>query len=644
MISVGGMRNFFHRFGNGCVLALLGVFAISLIINFSSNQLGNRAASGGNGKSAADTVIATVNGQPITEADFREMNAQLQNRMGGNPPAGRQFAEMQGETMQSLVQKAVITQEAKRRNARPLEADIDKAVDQYRSSVAQTMGKTKIGDQEFESYLMTNRGLSVSDLRETAAKELIPLALVNTLKADEKVTEVEARNQTAQVHLILVNVPYQDTLTPPSPTQKIKPLTEAQAKQKADALYARVKAGTDISVVAASNTDDPSGAKLKGEAGTIDEYPKNTPGQFSTSLTMFYGSDFADAIHKLTPGQTTDVIKLTGIQHGYGFAKLVERKMNTPKDFDPKKAIADLTQQRAVATLGKLIKTLVKSAKIDFTDPDKKAYYDYAKMESAQREAMQDLMSGTPGTPPSKTETEAQQAVVDKEFDDMLKRHPDDTTAAIIVAENLKKHQIEPGVSDRLLTINETIAKSTDDYDKHFELADMYRERKQYDKAKTHLDRVAKLLSYNTPYTLEDLKTADGLHRKLETQYRSINQTADADKEKALSDALQPKITAAALRQQMEDRANKKGASMPLPDMKIPAGGSSPSIKLTPTPADGNNAPLKIPAAPGGAKTPSAPAGSINAPSSPAGDANAPGPANTPDKGGASTPPAGKGQ
>ena len=229
----------------------------------------------------------------------------------------------------------------------------------------------------------------------------------------------------------------------------------------------------------------------------------------------------------------------------------------------------------------------MKSAKIDFKDPDKKAYYDYAKLGSAQQEATQDMMSGTASTPPSKTETDAQQAVVDKEFDDMLKRHPDDTTAAILVAANLKKRQIEPGVSDRLLAINETIAKSNDDYNTHFELADMYREHKQYDKAKTHLDRVAKLLSYNTPYTLEDMKTADATHRKLETTYRSINATTEADKEKGLSDALQPKITAAALKQKMEERNNSKGAaSMSIPDMKIPAGGgSSPPITITPTPA-----------------------------------------------------------
>ena len=613
MISVGGMRTFFHRFGNGCALLLLGVFALSLIIGFSGNQLGNRAASGGSGKSATDTVIATVNGDPITEADFREMNAQLQSRTGGSPPAGPQFAALQGETMQSLIQRAVITQEAQRRKARPLEADIDKAVDQFRDSAAKRMGKTKLSDQDWESYLMTNRGMTVSDLRETAAKELIPLALVNNLKSEEKVTEVEARNQTAQVHLTLVNVPFQDAATPPSPAQKTKPLTEAQAKQKAEALYAKVKAGTDIGVVAASNPDDPQGAKMKGEVGTMDEYPKNTPGQFSMSLSLLYGSDFADAIHKLTPGQMTDILKISGFQRGYGFAKLVERKMNTPKDFDPKKAIADLTEQRAIAKLGKLIKTLVKSAKIDFKDADRKAYYDYAKLESAQQEATQDMMSGTASAPPSKTETDAQQAVINKEFDDMLKRHPDDTTAAILVAANLKKRLLEPGVSDRLLAINETIAKSNDDYDKHFELADMYRERKQYDKAKTHLDRVAKLLSYNTPYTLEDMKTADATHRRLETTYRSINATVEADKEKGLSDALQPKITAAALKQKMEERSSSKGAaSMSIPDMKIPAGGSSSApITITPTPTPSGGTSLPIPS--GGASTP-APSGVTPAP------------------------------
>ena len=102
------------------------------------------------------------------------MNAQMQQRMGGSPPAGPQFAALQGETMQSLIQKAVIAQEAQRRKARPLEADIDKAVDQFRDSAAKRMGKTKLTDQDWESYLMTNRGMTVSDLREHGGQRTDP--------------------------------------------------------------------------------------------------------------------------------------------------------------------------------------------------------------------------------------------------------------------------------------------------------------------------------------------------------------------------------------------------------------------------------------------------------------------------------------
>ena len=489
MISVGGMRNFFNRFGNGCALALLGAFALSLVIGYGNNGLGNRVPH--EGSSTADTVIATVNGQPITEADFREMSARLQSQ--GSPAPGKAFATRQGEIMQQLIQKAIITQEAKRRNVHPLEADIDKQVDSFRTMIAQNLSKTKLSDQEFSDYLMNNRGMTVSDLRQLAAKDLIPLALVNSVKADEKVTEVEARNQTAQVHLIVVNVPYQDAATPPLPTQKKKPLTEAEARQKAEALYARVKGGADISLVEKSNTDDPGGAKNGGDVAMMAEYPSSTPGQMSISLNMLYGNDFADAVHKMTAGQTSEVMKLSGFQKGYGFFKLLDRKINTPKDFDPKKAVAALTQQRAIEKLTKLIKSETKSAKIDIKDLDKKAYYDYAKLASAQQESIQDMMSGIQSVPPSPQESDAQQAVINKEFDAMLKRHPNDTTAAIMVADNIKQHRMmEPGAQDRLLAIDETIAKNTDDFDRHFELADMYREKKQYDKAKLHLDRVAK--------------------------------------------------------------------------------------------------------------------------------------------------------
>ncbi len=636
MFSVGGMREFFNKFGNGCTLAVLGAFALSLVIGYSGNQGGRGGRNGGN-SNPAEALVATVNGQPITEGDFREMNAQVQQR-SGSAPAGTAFAGVQGQTMQSLVQRAVITQEAQRRNARPLEADIDKAIDQYRQIVAQQMSKTKLTDSEWADYLQSSRGMSVGDLREQAAKSLVPVALINTLKSEEKVTEVEARNQSAKAHLALISVPYQEAGAPVAPG-KTKPLSEAEAQQKAAALYAKVKGGADFATVARSNTDNPAEAKKGGDIDPLDEYSAaNAPGQMSLNLALGYGKDLADAVHKLAPGQNTDVVKISGLfqQHAYGFARLVDRKLTTPKDFDPKKAIASLTEQRAAQKAEDLIKSLVKSAKIEFKDLDKKAYYDYAQLQSAESESYQAMMSGRASTPPTKAETDAQQAVIDKDFDDMLKRHPDDVTAAILVADRIKAQKLPDAASqDRLIALDETIAKSSDDFDRHFDLADIYGKRRQYDKAKTHLDRVAKLLGYNTPYDLDGLKSANALHERLEKAYRAINQPAEADREKALSDALQPKIMAANIKQLEEQR--KANAAQPapgvqaMPQVSVPAGGGSQSITITPTPA-GKPAPA--------VKDSGKAAPSTNAPATPPPTPDA---APTPTQS-ASPPPAGKGR
>ena len=616
MLSVGAMRNFFNRFGNGCAILILGVFAVSLVAGY--NFGGGGAGRGGRGEQTGN-VIATVNGQQLTESDYEEMYERIVQR--SSPEPGPAYAAAHGEAMDNLIKQAVMYQEADRRHARPLEADIDKTVDEARASVAQGLGKQKLTDQEWETYLMNTRRWTPSDLRADIAKKLIPRALLNQLKADEHVTEAEARNQNAQVHLVMVTVPYQDPASPPPPGSKAKPLpTEAEAKQRIDALYAKIKAGTDIGTVAKSNPDDPN-AKRGGDTGSVAEYPNPGQGGFSIDLSLFYGPALADAVHKLTEGQMTDVVQLSGLQKGFAVAKLITRTVNTPKDFDPKKAIAAVAEQRAGKKFDALIRKLSKEAKFEIKDPDKKAYYDYARMEMTPREAMQDMQNGVLTAQPTQTELDALKATVNKDFEEMLKRHPDDTTAAIIVADDLKAQNklMDQATQDRLLKLNELIAKNTDDFTRHFNLADTYRERKQYDKAKEHLDRIAKLLSYNTPTDLDSMKQADATHTKLETAYRSINATAEADKEKKILADLQNKITAAAIKQEMEKRAAAKAAAaqkaaektsgksggkpdgMPgVPTDAAPAPDSSNTITLQPGASSGNSQPIQLTPAPSG--------------------------------------------
>ncbi len=607
MLSVGGMRTFFNKYGNGCALVLLLVFAVPLIVNFSSNQLGGRAARNTQGASAEDTEVATVNDQPITEAEFRQMSSLMQQSMGNAAP-GRAYAEQQGRVVQRLIQLAVIRQEAQKRNARPLDADIDRQIDKMKEALAQQQGKTKLSDSEWETFLLNNRNMSTSDLREQTAKDLIPMALMNTLKAEQKVTEAEARNQYAQAHLTLVQVGYKDPTVPTLPGQKTSLLTEAEAQKKANDLLAKVKAGADIGQIAAANAATKEEAKKAGDVGSMAEYAHQAAGQFSLNLQILYGKDLAEAVHKLEKGQTTEVVKLGGPQKAYGFARLVDRKVETPKDFDPKKAIVALAEQRAGEQFTELLKTLVKSAKITFKDLDKKAYYDLEELEAGQQPSMEDMMSGNTPVMPDKAETEAKQALVNKEFEDMATRHPDDVNAAIVVADNLKsdpKKMLEPGAQDRLIQMNESIIKTSEDQDRLFDLAGLYRDKKQYDKAKSKYDRIALLLSYNPPYDADAMQAAATAHRKLEQGYRSINQSVAADKEKATFDELQQKITMERLKQAEEQRKNKTGTGItPNSSITLPPGGSAT------VPASGSVPMNLTPAAPSGAgkDAPSAPA------------------------------------
>ena len=620
MLSVGGMRTFFNKYGNGCALMLLLVFAVPLIVNFSSNQLGGRAMRNSSGAAAEDTVVATVNDQPITEAEFREMSFRMQ-KSGDTPTPGKAYAEQQGRVMQRLIQLAVIRQEAQKRNARPLDADIDREIDKMKQAVAQSQGKTKLSDSDWDAFLMNNRGMSMSDLREQTAKDLIPMALMTTLKAEQKVTEAEARNQYAQAHLTLVQVGFHDPSVPVMPGQKAATLTEAEAQKQAGELLAKVKAGANMSQTAAAAAINKEDAKKAGDIGTLAEYPHQTPGQFSINLQMMYGKDFAEAVHKLDKKQFTDVVKLGGPQKAYGFGRLEDRKIDLPKDFDPKKAIVALGEQRAGEKFTEMLKSLVKSAKIVFKDPDKKAYYDLEELAASQQPSMEDMMSGITPPMPDKAETEAKQALVNKEFEDMAKRHPDDVNAQIVVADNLKadpKKMLETGAQDRLIQMNEAIVKSAEDQDRLFELAGLYRDKKQFDKAKVKYDRIAKLLSYNTPYDADAMQAAASTHQKLEQGYRSINQSVEADKEKIAYDDLQQKITFERLKQAEEQRKNKTGTGItPNSSITVPAGGSvsvpagsSVPMTVTPTPAPGSGASKGLPSTLGKGGNAPAPAGS----------------------------------
>jgi len=542
LLSISTWRNMFTRMGRGCGWALAAAFAIPLVIGFSLSQYG-RGGNTPNPAVAQNTPIATVNGEPITAGEFNQMAAQMGSR-GSEPGMG--FAMMQGRVLNDLITTDVLIQEAKKRGLRVAEGDIDSAIAKARA----TLGKD-ISDAQWEENVQQRFGMTASEFREALSKQLLIPALQKSIKDGIQVTEDDAKKQYAEVKYALVVIPAANGPIPPG-LKGPKPLPDAEAKKKAEDLLAKVKAGADIGQIARANSSDPTASK----GGVSDWRPEyrgfqGAPPQFGT---LFMGKDFDEAIHKTEKGQLTEVVKVTGLGNGYAFAKVLDRRTNLPKDFDAKKEVENVKNQKAGEAFQKLITDLVKNAKIEILDPDKKAYYDY-------------YMVGAAETP---EERQKKQEAVEAEFEAMLKRHPDDDTAALIVAQSLeqKRFKAPPAerdqIRDRLIQLYEVVLRHTENRDIRFKLADLYREKKQDDKALEQYQKIAKFLGDAPPYDLNTMQEAQQVYRHLIVGFNSVNKPDEAKKAEAKVKELTVQIAA----------EQKKQAQQAPPPMTLPGGGT----------------------------------------------------------------------
>jgi hypothetical protein len=626
-VSIVWWRNMFMRYGQGCMVFMMLV----LVIGFGWNQFGSHP--NGPQTTNPDKVVMTVNGTPETQQDYLRAAGQLRE---SSP--GPDFAKAQGQALQSLVQQAVIKQMAQKRGVTAQAADVDRQMDQLREQA----GKKNASDSDWEDWLAQRTGLTVSDYREqlaNSAQTLFP-ALLNSYKANEHVTDQDVKNQNAQVKLDVIVIPS-------GPSRfgmplKTRPMTDAEAKAKAESLLAQVRKGADFAALAKANSSDPS-SRNGGLLEYRPEYRTQPGGMGDMMGSLGYGKEFDEAVHKTAVGQITDVFKSSGFTPGYVFAKVVDRRVNTPKDYDPRKAMDQLKTQLAQAKLQDDFQKLFKAANVKVLDPEKKPYYDYAKLQELNQPDFQAIMAGKPQDPARQVEATKQQALVDTEFEGLLKQHPDDPTAALIVADAIKTRKMfAPGTTpaqrtayqDQLIQIYQKVLKSTEDRTLRFDLADLYVEKKDYAKANEEYGRIMKYLGEDPPYNGQTYDEYKGFYDRLATDFARINQPQQAAEARSLAAKMQADGAVAKAREAAEQKAQQgtqpgglqvtPGKSITLPpggrvsvpgkSISLPPGGrlTVPGRPTTmpPSGASGGNATPPPSATTGGATAPpSAPSG-----------------------------------
>lgn len=294
-------------------------------------------------KSPAD-VLVRVNGTPITRQEVdRAVKVMLAQSQIPEPVDPEIMKEAEAAALEQLTAAELLYQEAAKLEVK----ELDK---QVAEKVAENRAKFKT-EAEFEQAL-NSVNMTTKDMEEFTRKDLVISNYIqSSIVPKAEVTEADARKfyddnlekyfkkpESARASHILIGV-----------EQGASEEERKKAKEKAETLLKRIKAGEDFAAIAKTESSCPSSAQ-GGDLGNF------TRGQMVPA--------FETAAFALKPGEVSEVVET---QFGYHIVKLTakeEAKTESFEDVKPK-IMEFLKQEKVQKGISDQIDTLKKSAKIE---------------------------------------------------------------------------------------------------------------------------------------------------------------------------------------------------------------------------------------------------------------------------------------
>ncbi len=506
-----------HRF---IYLLIAGVFGFGIIAYFGMGQ------SGGVGRGGREThteqTIATVNGEPIKRGEYDQQWDRYKRMMGGGEI---QSTQVQGMVLTGLVKQAVARSVAKARHLNVTDADIDKAIAEFKKQVP---GGDKMSDQELEERLQLMGFNSLNEFREKQREDLLPKILSESLT---KPVKTVAPVKTVKTEADMINS-YHDVKVRHILIDT-KKLPEAQAKRKADQILVEARAGKDFAQLANKNTDDPGNQKPGKYDPKTRKMGKGEPqgGLFDWAPVGKYVPEFGKAALALKPGDVSPPVKT---QFGYHIIKLEGVRSTLPKDFEKnkKKLLEDFQKQedqkaeqmaaqekqQAEQEAQQVVRTLIedeeKKAKIVWQDPSLEWRYEYALAHPM-------MSMPQPEKPDFWQRLQA-----------YAKKNPDDSAAAYVLGQQAntrymrsKKGAEKDKLRKEVIGYYEAALKHAEDQPTRLALAQLYRDAKDNETALRHYTKLQRILGYDD--STQDKST----HQQLEKAFKELGHPELAAKE-----------------------------------------------------------------------------------------------------------------
>ena len=254
-------------------------------------------------------VVARVNGEAVTKADFDEAVKELEASAGQPVPADQRNQVLRG-VLDQLIGYRLLVQETKARKITVADAELDARIAEIRK---------QFPSEDAFKQVLTQRSLTVEKLRTDARDDLMVSKMLQA--------EIGAK---AAVTAAQVNEFYQQNPSQFQQGERVKAShiliafpdnADAAAKQaaraKADVVLKDVKSGKDFAGLAKANSQDPGSAPNGGDLGFFQQGQMVPP--------------FDAVAFKLAPGEISELVETT---FGYHIIKVAEKSASRTMPLD----------------------------------------------------------------------------------------------------------------------------------------------------------------------------------------------------------------------------------------------------------------------------------------------------------------------
>jgi peptidyl-prolyl cis-trans isomerase C len=246
-------------------------------------------------------VVARVNGETVTKAQFEDALSALEQRNQGPVPPEQRDRVYRG-VLDQLVGIKLLAQEAAARKVAVPEAEIEAQLEQMRKQFPSEAVFTEALKQQNKTVetlkAEAHDSLAIQKMLEAALADKIAVTPRQAQDYYDKNPDQFKRPDQVRASHILISV-----------QQDADVAAKAAARRKAEGVLKQVKAGGDFSALAKENSQDPGSAINGGDLGFFQRGQMVPP--------------FDQAAFTMKPGSTSELVET---QFGYHIIRVTEKK------------------------------------------------------------------------------------------------------------------------------------------------------------------------------------------------------------------------------------------------------------------------------------------------------------------------------